>query len=191
MDTNNNNYTSAKIDSYLDMLKNIARVTSSLKEASDKAKLVCGRSYAEFSKKVDNDIKSRAEAKSEKKTNHAADDAVDVLIKSAVKLLNTEQVKRDEKSMKCKSNSVKHADTKHADPTMFKEQLRDMTEFIHEIIVNRRDREIKIRFNDGRTTCARCHPCDDFDLVTGVALCFSRWVFGEDFSQHVEKFLGI
>lgn len=191
MDINNNNYTSAKIEGWLNLLKDIARTTSSLKEASDKAKSICGRSYAEYSKKVDSGINNKAKAESKKEMKSVDDDFTENVEKPS----NFDLINMINKFMSGGLSATKHNTASHANDTVKSvtstKKNRDLLEFIREISVNRSRREVKVVFNDGRAACAKCHPNDDFDLIVGISLCFSRWMFGDDFARKVRKTFGI
>lgn len=194
MDINNNNYTSAKIESWLDMLKDIARTTSSLKEASDKAKSICGRSYAEYSKKVDSGVNNKAKTEAKKEVKSADDD----FTKNVTKLSNFDLINAINAINKFVSgglSATEHSAASHKNNTVDSvasaKKNHGLLEFIREISVNRSRREVKVVFNDGRAAYAKCHPNDDFDLVVGISLCFSRWMFGDDFASKVRKTFGI
>ncbi len=191
MDINNNNYTSAKIEGWLNLLKDIARTTSSLKEASDKAKSICGRSYAEYSKKVDSGINNKAKAESKKEMKSVDDDFTENVEKPS----NFDLINMINKFMSGGLSATKHNTASHASDTVKSvtstKKNHDLLEFIREISVNRSRREVKVVFNDGRAACAKCHPNDDFDLIVGISLCFSRWMFGDDFARKVRKTFGI
>lgn len=191
MNINNNNYTSAKIESYLDLLRDIARTTSSLKEASDKAKSICGRSYAEYSKKVDSGINNKAKTESKKETKRADDDST----KNVAKPSNFDLINMINKFMSSGLSTTKYNTASHTDNTVesvtSSKKNHSLLEFIREISVNRSRREVKVVFTDGRATYAKCHPNDDFDLIVGISLCFSRWMFGDDFASKVRKTFGI
>lgn len=66
---------------------------------------------------------------------------------------------------------------------------RSMSECVKGISVDWQTGVVKLKFSDGRTTSAKCHPQDDFDLTVGISLCFTRWAFG-DLSAAIEDLLG-
>lgn len=191
MNINNNNYVSAKIESYLDLLRDIARTTSSLKEASDRAKSICGRSYAEYSKKVDSGINNKVKTESKKEMKSVDDDST----KNVVKPSNFDLINMINKFMSSGLSTTKHDTASHIDSTVESvasaKKNHGLLEFIREISVNRSRREVKVIFTDGRAAYAKCHPNDDFDLIVGISLCFSRWMFGDDFACKVRKTFGI
>lgn len=68
MDIKNNKYEDAKLLSWLELLMEASRLGKSLGESSDSAKKAVGRNYAEYSKKVDDGIRKKAETAEKKET---------------------------------------------------------------------------------------------------------------------------
>lgn len=179
----NNKYEEAKIRGYLYLLQEAARQGNSLKESSDMAKKTVGRNYADYSKKIDDGVKKKAESAEKPESTDKSLDSAAWIVELLKMLKNIDAEKKSDKpaekpaaSMTDKTEEVKSV--KH-----------QMDEYISGISIDWKAGIVKLKFKDGQVTSAKCHPDDDFDLMVGISLCFTRWVFG-DLSTAIENLLG-